>query len=90
MAYLNRYKCLKIIQCWHKLGEEKSVALAEMNVILMRKDPPFDMRFIYSTYILERAEQEGVLVVNKPQSLRDCNEKLICNTVCSLHDTYLS
>jgi glutathione synthase len=47
-----------------------------MNVILMRKDPPFDMRFIYSTYILERAEQEGVLVVNKPQSLRDCNEKL--------------
>jgi glutathione synthase len=63
-------------QCWHKLDEPKTLALAEINVILMRKDPPFDMRFIYSTYILERAEQEGVLVVNKPQSLRDCNEKL--------------
>lgn len=63
-------------QCWHKLGEVQTIALANMNVILMRKDPPFDMRFIYSTYILERAEQAGVLVVNKPQSLRDCNEKL--------------
>jgi glutathione synthase len=41
----------------------------------MRKDPPFDMDFIYSTYLLERAEQQGCLVVNKPQSLRDCNEK---------------
>ena len=61
---------------WHEFGEAKNIALAEMDVILMRKDPPFDMRFIYTTYILERAEQAGVLVVNKPQSLRDCNEKL--------------
>lgn len=63
-------------QQWHKLGEAQITDLAQMNVILMRKDPPFDMRFIYTTYILERAEQAGVLVVNKPQSLRDCNEKL--------------
>lgn len=63
-------------QKWHQLGEIQSLDLAQMDVILMRKDPPFDMRFIYSTYILERAEQAGVLVVNKPQSLRDCNEKL--------------
>jgi len=63
-------------QKWHQLGEMRSLDLAQMDVILMRKDPPFDMRFIYSTYILERAEQAGVLVVNKPQSLRDCNEKL--------------
>ena len=63
-------------QQWQQLGEPVDMALAEMNVILMRKDPPFDMRFIYSSYILERAESEGVLVVNKPQSLRDCNEKL--------------
>lgn len=63
-------------QKWHQLGEMQSLDLAQMDVILMRKDPPFDMRFIYSTYILERAEQAGVLVVNKPQSLRDCNEKL--------------
>ena len=42
----------------------------------MRKDPPFDTEFIYATYILERAEEKGTLIVNKPQSLRDCNEKL--------------
>lgn len=42
----------------------------------MRKDPPFDTEYIYSTYILERAEEKGTLIVNKPQSLRDCNEKL--------------
>ncbi len=63
-------------QQWQQLGEAVDMPLAEMNVILMRKDPPFDMRYIYSTYILERAESEGVLVINKPQSLRDCNEKL--------------
>ena len=63
-------------QHWHTFGESQTRPLAEMNVILMRKDPPFDMRFIYSTYVLERAEQDGVLVVNKPQALRDCNEKL--------------
>lgn len=63
-------------QQWQQLGDSIDIPLAEINVILMRKDPPFDMRFIYSTYILERAESEGVLVVNKSQSLRDCNEKL--------------
>jgi glutathione synthase len=60
---------------WFELGERTSRKLADMDVILMRKDPPFDMNFVYSTYILEKAEQAGVLVVNKPQSLRDCNEK---------------
>ncbi|TPV76426.1 glutathione synthase [Klebsiella pneumoniae] len=50
--------------------------LADLDVILMRKDPPFDTEFIYATYILERAEEKGTLIVNKPQSLRDCNEKL--------------
>jgi glutathione synthase len=44
--------------------------------VLMRKDPPFDAEFIYSTYILEAAERRGTLIVNKPQSLRDCNEKV--------------
>ena len=61
---------------WFALGEPELRPLAEMDAILMRKDPPFDMNFIYATYLLERAESEGVLVVNKPQSLRDCNEKL--------------
>ncbi|MGD8785773.1 MAG: glutathione synthase, partial [Thioalkalispiraceae bacterium] len=50
--------------------------LAELDVILMRKDPPFNMDYIYSTYLLEAAEQQGTLIVNKPASLRDCNEKL--------------
>lgn len=63
------------LERWHEFGEAVERPLAEMQVILMRKDPPFDMRFIYTTYILERAEEAGVLVVNKPQSLRDCNEK---------------
>ena len=61
---------------WFELGESRVAALEEMNVLLMRKDPPFDSEFIYSTYILEAAEQRGSLVVNKPQSLRDCNEKV--------------
>jgi glutathione synthase len=50
--------------------------LAELDVILMRKDPPFNLEYIYTTYILESAEAAGVLVVNKPQSLRDANEKM--------------
>ncbi|KTD48638.1 glutathione synthetase [Legionella rubrilucens] len=54
------------------LGEKP---LAEFDVILMRKDPPFDMEYIYATYALELAEKTGVLVANKPQSLRDANEK---------------
>ncbi len=61
---------------WFELGPEIEKPLAELDVILMRLDPPFDMDYIYSTYLLEQAEAEGVLVVNKPQSLRDANEKL--------------
>jgi glutathione synthase len=58
------------------LAEAETVFLKDIDVILMRKDPPFDNEYIYSTYILEAAEQQGTLVVNKPQSLRDCNEKI--------------
>jgi len=61
---------------WFTILEEKTTYLKDLDVILMRKDPPFDMNYIYSTYLLELAEKEGVLVVNKPQSLRDANEKL--------------
>ena len=60
---------------WYSLGESRDIRLAELDVILMRKDPPFDMEFIYATYALERAEAAGVLIVNKPQSIRDANEK---------------
>jgi glutathione synthase len=61
---------------WYALDEAEPLALADMQVILMRKDPPFDSQFVYTTYILEQAEREGALVVNRPQSLRDCNEKV--------------
>ncbi|WP_144392328.1 glutathione synthase [Pleionea sediminis] len=62
--------------CWFKLGSEQDIDLTQLDIILMRKDPPFDMNFVYATYILERAEEGGSLVVNHPASLRDCNEKL--------------
>lgn len=58
------------------LGEATDIALSSLDVVLMRKDPPFDSEFLYSTYLLEKAEKEGLLVVNKPSSLRNCNEKL--------------
>lgn len=61
---------------WHEWGEEGTDPLSTFDVILMRKDPPFDMEYVYTTYLLERAEDTGVLVVNKPRSLRDANEKL--------------
>lgn len=61
---------------FYELGEAQKVALADLDVILMRKDPPFDSEFVYSTMILEQAERDGAMVVNKPSSLRDCNEKL--------------
>jgi glutathione synthase len=61
---------------WYQLKEAETIKLNHLDVILMRKDPPFDMEYIYSTYLLEQAQAAGVLVVNNPQSLRDANEKL--------------
>jgi glutathione synthase len=61
---------------WYALGPRTLTPLASLDVLLMRKDPPFDTEYIYSTYILERAEEQGVLVVNRPQGLRDMNEKV--------------
>ena len=63
-------------QQWYQFISEQDIPLDELSVILMRKDPPFDQEYIYATYLLERAENRGVYVVNKPQSLRDANEKL--------------
>ena len=60
---------------WFEFGDPKDTALAELDVILMRKDPPFDMEYIYTTYLLERAELAGTLIINRPSSLRDINEK---------------
>lgn len=61
---------------WFDAQEPEEAPLAEHDIILMRKDPPFDMDFIYTTYMLERAAAEGVYVSNRPNSLRDVNEKL--------------
>lgn len=61
---------------YYELGEPQDIGLQDLDVVLMRKDPPFDNEFIYSTYILEAAERLGSLIVNRPQSLRDCNEKI--------------
>ena len=64
------------LENWYSRGEPRDQALGEFDVILMRKDPPFDTEYVYSTYILERAELQGALVVNRPQGLRDMNEKV--------------
>jgi glutathione synthase len=61
---------------WFELGAARERPLGELSTVLMRKDPPFDMEYVYTTYLLERAASEGCLVVNRPASLRDCNEKL--------------
>ena len=66
----------KNLDDWFTLSEGGTGKLADLDVILMRKDPPFDTEYIYSTYILERAEAGGALVVNRPQGLRDMNEKV--------------
>ncbi len=60
---------------WFELGTAQILPLGDLDVILMRKDPPFDMAYIAATYILQRAEESGALVVNRPSALRDANEK---------------
>ena len=64
---------------WFEFLDEAITPLSGLDVILMRKDPPFNMEYVYTTYILEHAEREGVLVVNRPASLRDANEKLFAS-----------
>jgi glutathione synthase len=63
------------LERWFSLGAERDLRLGDLDVILMRKDPPFDMEYIYTSYVLDRAAAAGALVVNAPQSLRDMNEK---------------
>ena len=61
---------------WFSLDKEQLINLSELDVILMRQDPPFNSSYIYNTYVLEIASREGAKVLNNPQSLRDCNEKV--------------
>ena len=69
---------------WYQLGKPEELPLDFMQIIMMRKDPPFDLEYIYATYYLERAEENGTLVVNKPASLRDCNEKFFATAFAEL------
>ncbi len=76
-ARMRRLHVARNRQSWYQFvndGEEKP--LDELDVVLMRKDPPFDQEYIYTTYLLECAEQRGLLVINKPSALRDANEKI--------------
>ena len=75
-ARLRKISVQRNEQQWFQFESDEIQDLQMLDVILMRKDPPVDAEFIYATHILERAEQQGVLVVNRAQSLRDCNEKL--------------
>jgi glutathione synthase len=61
---------------WWRFGAEQEIDLGDLDVILMRKDPPFDMEYIYTTYILDRAKQAGALIMNDPQALKNMNEKV--------------
>ena len=63
-------------KCWYELSEIKETKLEELDIVLMRQDPPFNTNYIYNTYILDQAERQGVLIVNRPSSLRNCNEKV--------------
>jgi glutathione synthase len=63
---------------WYRTGEAVATPLARFDAVLMRKDPPFDMEYVFSTYLLELAEAAGAWVVNRPRALRDFNEKLAC------------
>ena len=60
---------------WFDLGAQQEIELGTLDAILMRKDPPFDMEYVYTTYVLDRAQADGALIVNAPQALRDMNEK---------------
>lgn len=76
MARVQPLKVVDQAEDFYQLGEAAIVPMGELDIILMRKDPPFDIEFVYATHILELAARDGALVANRPQSLRDCGEKL--------------
>jgi len=80
MAQMQPIQVKNDLNDWFTLGPATTKPLAELDVILMRKDPPFDVEYIYATYILDAAEKEGCLVVNKPDSIRNANEKIFATT----------
>jgi len=75
IGHSRRLKVADDNSAWFEIGISQELALGDLDVILMRKDPPFDMEYVYTTYILDRARKAGALIVNHPQALRDMNEK---------------
>ena len=75
LAHMRPLEVRDDLEDWYTLGEGRTAELGGLDVILMRKDPPFDMEYIYATYVLELAQDQGALVVNHPRALRDANEK---------------
>ena len=75
-AFMRRLRVKDNSSSWFKLNNSHIQSLSKLDIFLVRKDPPFNMSYIYLTYLLELAEKDGLLVVNKPASLRDANEKL--------------
>ncbi|MCK5666713.1 MAG: glutathione synthase, partial [Thiotrichaceae bacterium] len=75
-ANTKQIKVKRDTTCWYQVLAQQSISLDMLDCIIMRKEPPVDQEYIYATYILEQAENQGVYVLNKPQSLRDANEKL--------------
>ena len=75
-ALMNEIKVFNNADKWFHLEEISAKKLSNLDVIMMRQDPPFDSDYIYNTYVLEAAEKDGVSVINRPRSLRDCNEKV--------------
>lgn len=61
---------------WYRVGERSAGSLTDFDCVLMRKDPPFDMEYVYSTYLLELSERQGARIFNRPEAIRDFNEKL--------------
>jgi len=76
MAHMRTLEVRDDPEQWFSLGEPQMQALDALDVVLMRKDPPFNMEYVYTTYLLEQAEARGSLIVNRPSALRDANEKL--------------
>jgi glutathione synthase len=75
-AYTRELKLTGDPYRWYEAGEPASVSLTELDAVLMRKDPPFDMEYVYSTYLLELAQNEGAHVYHHPRAIRDHNEKI--------------
>ncbi len=76
MGLMAQLKVMRGPHHFYDLDHQQPLPLGDLDVILMRKDPPFDTNFLHTTYLLSQAEDAGALIINKPQSLRDCNEKL--------------